>query len=438
MKVAIAGYGIEGEQNYTYWRTAGHDVTIHDEKESPDRPIPAGASVVLGPDAYENLESYDLVVRTAGLPPRKLKSASKVWSATNEFFEKCPAEIIGVTGTKGKGTTSSLIASILSAADKTVHLVGNIGMPALSVLDTIKPDDIVVYELSSFQLWDIQNSPDVAVVLAVEADHLDVHDSFEDYIQAKANIRRFQAEWDECYYHPTNEISRRIALINSPQNLDDTQQSIETQNMYRYASDESVYVRDDWFVDNVDRQIAPVSALQLPGKHNIENACAAIAAAQHYTVDSDAYVQGLEAFTGLPHRLKYVTEKHGVKYYDDSIATTPGSAIAAIASFEEPKVLILGGKDKGADYTELIEACALSASTVIAIGSNGPSIAQLCEEAGVAYVEEQGDMATIVEVASGIAQPGSVVVLCPAASSFDMFTSYVDRGNQFIAAVEAL
>ncbi len=400
--------------------------------------MPSGIETITGPDAFSKLSDFDLIVRSPGINPKKLPYGDKVWSATNEFFKHCPADIIGVTGSKGKGTTCSLIASILRAAGNTVHLVGNIGTPALDVLRDIKAEDIVVYELSSFQLWDAQYSPDVAVVLGIEPDHLDVHEDFEDYVRAKANIRRYQEIWDECYYHPTNENSRRIATVDASLEEDKHDLDIRSQNIYRYASEESVYVSDEWFVDNVDRQIAPVDSLRLPGKHNIENACAAIAAAQHYTIEPDAFKTGLESFDGLPHRLKFVDEVNEVKYYDDSIATTPGSAIAAIASFEQPKIVILGGKDKGADYTELIESCSRSASTVIAIGANGSRIAQACEEAGVVCVEEQGGMRDIVERAADIAQPGSVVILCPAASSFDMFKSYADRGDQFVSAVQAL
>ena len=184
--------------------------------------------------------------------------------------------------------------------------------------------------------------------------------------------------------------------------------------------------------------VSLASAVVLPGMHNQENASAAIAAVRQYVSDDGLIAKGLSAFTGLPHRLKFVAEKNGVKYYDDSIATTPGSAIAALASFNEPKIIILGGKDKGAEYDELIESCARSMATVVAIGANGPTIAELCREAGVACIEEPGDMTRIVNRAAEIAAPGTVVLLSPAASSFDMFKSYVDRGDQFIAAVESL
>ncbi len=410
MKIAIAGYGLEGEQNYVYWNTPENEVTILDEKQVPDKPLPENAKTILGPDAYNDLSEYEMVVRTAGLPPRKLVSAKKVWSATNEFLEKCPAPVIGVTGTKGKGTTSSLIASILQAAGKNVHLVGNIGTPALAELPNISADDIVVYELSSFQLWDVKKSPHIAVVLGIEPDHLDVHDSMDEYVNAKANIVRFQTGSDITVFNKNNQLSRDIAQISS-------------------AS-----LRREYPFDLGD--IA--SSVKLPGRHNQENAAAALAAVMDYIKDKDAVMAGLSSFAGLPHRLKFVAEKNGVKYYDDSIATTPGSAIAALASFEEPKVIILGGHDKGADYTELIESCEQASATVIAIGSNGDTIERLCEEAGVPCVREEGDMKAIVGRARETAGEGSVVILSPAAASFDMFKSYADRGDQFITAVQEL
>ena len=152
MKVAIAGYGVEGEENYAYWSAQPHtEITIVDEAEQFSRPLPEGVPTILGEGAFSHLEDFDMVVRTAGLAPSKIKTNGRIWSATNEFFARCPVPCIGVTGSKGKGTTASLIASILEAAGKTVWLVGNIGIPALSVLPKIQQDDIVVYELSSFQ-----------------------------------------------------------------------------------------------------------------------------------------------------------------------------------------------------------------------------------------------------------------------------------------------
>ncbi len=437
MKVAIAGYGVEGKASYAYWHQQGAEVTIADERESV-ADLPPEASVVFGPEAFAGLGGYDFIIRSPGISPKKLPYGERVWSATNEFFAKCPAPIIGVTGTKGKGTTSSLIAGILQAAGKNVHLVGNIGTPAVTELATIRPDDVVVYELSSYQLWDLKKSPHVAVVLMMEADHLDVHAGMDDYVTAKANIRRHQGLDDYCIYHPTNELSASIATTSDwPQG--DARRAQWQEQAVKYGVDEpgSVYVHAGQFM--VDGQtVCSIEELRLPGAHNLENACAAIMAARYFTLDNEAVQKGLRGFEGLPHRLKFVAEKEGVKYYDDSIATTPGSALAAMKSFDAPKLLIVGGQDKGADYTELIEACAATDTKLLAIGSNGDVIAELCHQLGVVCERETGDMVAIVAKAHEIAQAGEIVVLSPAAASFDMFSSYVDRGNQFVAAVSSL
>lgn len=409
MKIALAGFGQEGRASYDYWNRDGNELTIADEREAVDG-LPEAANTILGRDAFSKLGDFDKIIRSPGINPKKLPYGEKVWSATNEFFEKCPADIIGVTGTKGKGTTSSFIASILGVAGKTVHLVGNIGTPALTELSKIAPQDIVVFELSSFQLWDVKKSPHTAVVLMIEPDHLDVHDDMNDYLQAKTNICRFQTENDTVVFNYENQLSCKIAE-------------------HSLAANKQEYPFELGSL---------ASAVVLPGVHNQENASAAIAAVRQYVSDDTLIAKGLSGFTGLPHRLKFVAEKNGVKYYDDSIATTPGSAIAALASFNEPKIIILGGKDKGADYDELIESCARSMATVIAVGAHGPTIANRCREAGVTCVEEPGDMAKIVNRAAEIAAPGTVVLLSPAASSFDMFRSYSDRGDQFISAVESL
>jgi UDP-N-acetylmuramoylalanine--D-glutamate ligase len=410
MKIALAGFGQEGKASYEYWNRDGNTITVADEREILDG-LPENVETILGAEAFTKLSDFDLIIRSPSVNPKKLPYGDKVWSATNEFLEQCPAPIIGVTGTKGKGTTSSLITSILEAGGKAVHLVGNIGTPGLTELHKITPDDIVVFELSSFQLWDAKKSPHVAVVLMIEADHLDVHNGMQDYIDAKANIAIHQSPEDIIVFNTVNAVSRSIAEQSSAEKIGYPDQS----DMADYGP-----------------------SVVLPGRHNVENAAAAVAAAREYVTDSEIIKRGLHAFTGLPHRLKFVAEKNGVKYYDDSIATTPGSAIAALASFEEPKILILGGKSKGADYTELVESCVETDTTVIAVGANGPEIARLCREAGVPVIEESGDMMAIVIQAAETAGQGSVVLLSPAAASFDMFKSYVERGNQFIAAVSAL
>lgn len=436
MKVAIYWYGAEGQSSYRYYVDRGDDVTIVTPNVSPAFPLPEGAKSIVGETAAEQLNGFDVVVRSAGVRPDSLRTDGKIWSSTNEFFAQCRAPIIGVTGTKGKGTTSSLIASILRAAGKTVHLVGNIGTPPLDVLPVISPDDIVVFELSSFQLWDLERSPHIAVVLMIEPDHLDVHTSMEEYIEAKGAIRRYQTLDDGCFYHPTNAFAHQIAMTGEWPEDDDERVQWQEQ-AFRYATNEAVYIEDGNFMEK-GIAICPTSAVQLPGRFNLENACAAISATRTFTVDPSAIEQGLRSFTGLPHRLRYVDEVDGVKYYDDSIATTPGSAMAAMHAFDQPKVIVLGGSDKGADYEQLVREASATNSKVIAIGQTGERIAQYCTEQNVQYERITGGMIEVVETAKNLAKPGEIVILSPASASFDQYKSYSDRGDQFVAAVKGL
>lgn len=426
-RIAIAGYGIEGHSNYEYFKDKGF-VTIVDERSRLDS-VPLGVPAMTGAGVFSRLDEFDMVVRTAGLKPSKITTKGTIWSASNEFFARCPAPIIGVTGTKGKGTTCSFIASLLRAGGYTVHLVGNIGLPALSVLPEIKPNDIVVYELSSFQLWDLERSPQTAVVLMIEPDHLDVHASMDEYIDAKANIRRHQTPNDTCWYHPTNRYAEQVA------------RSTMEGRAARYNApgvSGSVSVRNGSFWVN-EQEICSTDAVVIPGEHNLENACAALSAALPYLSNTSSVEAGLRSFTGLPHRLRYVREIDTVRYYDDSIATTPGSALAALRAFEQPKVLIFGGRSKGADYNEIIEQCAVTKTRVVAIGETRELVTKLAAQYRVQCSEVSShSMSAIVAAARRLAEPGGVVILSPAAASFDMFKSYADRGEAFVDAVGRL
>lgn len=427
MKVVLAGYGVEGKASFEYWSKLGHTVAIADERTEVD--APEGVQTILGPNAFSKLGKFDLIVRSPSISPKRLPYGDKVWSATNEFFAKCQAGIIGVTGTKGKGTTSSLIASILRAAGRTVHLVGNIGQPALAVLPEVRAGDLVVYELSSFQLWDLKKSPQISVILGIEPDHLDIHENMEDYIAAKRNIAAHRESSSWVFYNGNNEISAAIA-----------RSVIVDDHEYRTPIDYTKLRIEDGHFAAMARRFAPVGALQLPGEHNIENAKAAISALLPIieSIPDAAIEQGLRDFSGLPHRLKFVAEKRGINYYDDSIATTPGSSIAAMKSFHEPKILILGGSDKGAAYEEVIEEARRTSTRIIAIGKTGMQIAALCEQIGVPVTRVEDGMSEVVATASQMARRGDVVILSPASASFDQYNSYVDRGEQFIAAVLTL
>lgn len=429
-KVAIAWYGAEGRASYKYYADRGDDVTIVTPKFSPDFPAPEGAQVITGDDAFDRLGGFDIVVRSSGVRPDSLKTDGRVWSATNEFMARCPAPVIGVTGTKGKGTTSSLIASVLRSAGYTVHLVGNIGVPALSALPSIKSDHVVVYELSSFQLWDIRRSPHVSVVLMIEPDHLDVHRDMDEYIAAKSRIVKYQTEEDICVYHPTNDISRQIA-----------EASQGTTKRYATPEDGGVYVESNTFFVRGEA-IAGTSALQLPGQHNIENACAALTAALEFTRDYDRMESGLREFTGLPHRLKLVREVDGVRYYDDSYSSAPGATMAAIRAFDEPSVLICGGYDRQLDFGELAQTIAESKylQRTILYGATRERIAEALSAVGYEDYElvDSDDLGRVVAAATHAADGRGVVIFSPGCPSFDMFANFTERGEKFIDIVEGL
>lgn len=432
MNIALLGYNIENASVYDFLKSKHSDAafTVYDQRDSPARELPAGVDFVGGLDSFMDVEA-DLVVRSPGVSPHKINPAAQVTTATQLFFENSPTKhIIGVTGSKGKGTTCSLIASILRAGGHQTHLVGNIGQPALGEIDKIGPDDVVVYELSSFQLWDLTISPRTAVILMIEPDHLDVHVDMNEYVGAKSHITAYQSSSDRLVYQSQNQLTSAIA-------------GASIASKIAVSSPDGVHVRDGYFWYG-EQKLCSTSQVKLQGSHNLDNAAAAIAASWSMVSDPAIIADGLAAFTGLPHRLKHVGAAGGVDYYDDSIATTPGSVIASIKSFDQPKILIVGGSDKGADYQPLAEAVAgdESVKLVITIGANGDRIADSLSEAGKnGRVSRQSGLATmgqIVEFASQSAQSGDVVILSPAAASFDMFSSYQDRGDQFIAAVGTL
>ena len=427
MNIAIAGYGVEGKSSYAYFSNKGDAITILDERPEIDD-LPQGAAVVLGPEAFEDTGGYDMVVRSPSLPPEKLAGAKKIWSATNEFFARCPAPIIGVTGTKGKGTTSSLIAAILRAAGKTVHLVGNIGVPALDVLADIRADDIVVYEMSSFQLWDIESSPHVAVILMIEPDHLNVHADFDDYVLAKGNIAAHQTTDDVVIYHPTNPESARAAATSSGKRM-------------RYMTPEAAFIEDEK-VKMGDAIICPTNEVGLKGGYNLENVCAAVSAAWQFSQDTACFAQAIREFKGLEHRLEYVATKRGITFYNDSFSSAPTATMAAITAFEQPIVLIVGGFDKGVDLTPLAERIAATSTIekVVVIGQVRGQIAGVFERIGFTRFDstDETDMKRIVDLAVGYAPDGGVVLLSPGCASFDMFKNFYERGALFKQAVGEL
>lgn len=435
MKVAILGYGDQGRSAFEYWSRGGNQVTICEADSTLN--FPEGAGTRLGPDHLKDLDGFELIVRSPIVHPRDIAASNspgileKVTSVTNEFLRVSPTKkIIGVTGTKGKGTTSTLIAKLLEAQGQRVHLGGNIGTPPLDMLKAgIQPDDWVVLELANFQLIDLKTSPHIAVCLMVVPEHLDWHADTEEYKQAKTGLFKHQNGDDIAIYFAANEDSKQIASTSPGKKLP-------------YYQKPGAYVRDDGMIviGEQETEVVNKEEVKLLGEHNLQNICAALTAVSEAVGSLDKAEAVLSSFSGLEHRLELVRTLEGVKYYDDSFGTTPETAIVAMQAFKEPKVMILGGSDKGADYSRLAdEVMKSNVKHAVLIGVTGKKIGELLVQRGFTSVTEGlQTMPEIVSAARQAASDGDVVLLSTGSASFGLFKNYKDRGEQFKAAVLAL
>lgn len=400
MKIALLGYGKEGQAAENYFKT-------HFDAEC---------------DIFENFtydeikkrdySSFDYILRSPSVPPLGLKNES---SLTKYFFDHCPCPIIGVTATKGKGTTCSFIKSILDSLGENAYLVGNIGTPSIEILDQLTANSVVVYEMSSFQLWDLEKSPHIAVLGHLEPDHLNIHKDYADYLGAKANITRWQTEKDYLIYYSKNPETVKIADTSNAQKIP-----------YPYEVPQEI-----------------LAAIHLPGVHNQENTLAAIAAVASYqNISPDEFIRekksqiikGLSNFRGLPHRLEFLRELNGVKYYDDNFSTNPSSTRVAVNSFPDNNVvLIIGGRDK-TNYEDLPEIYEIikapQIKKVILIGESGRELTNR-------YQDSRFTLANSLEEAVQSAKQeaenlnSAIVIMSPSAASFDMFENVYDRGKQY-------
>lgn len=465
-KVAVLGISTEGIATAEYLVKKGAKVTACD-KNSPQKlgknfgkikklNIP----LKLGKNYLENLNGFEIVFRTPGMPlwlpelTAAKEAGAEISSQTKLFFESCPCPIIGVTGTKGKGTTATLIFEILKRAGKKAFLGGNIGNPPIEFLDRLTPTSWVVLELSSFQLEDLKTSPHIAVVLNITSDHLfsvapdspNYHLSQEAYIKAKENIVKYQKEKDFVILNFDYKASRRFSKLTPAK-------------VYYFSRKKRVkgaYVKEGKIFLNKGKPllIGKAEKLILPGEHNWENVTAAICGASLASVPPSAIRKATFEFKGLEHRLEFVREVGRVKYYNDSFSTTPETAIAAIRAFKESIILIAGGSEKGLDYTKLGEEISRSSvKTLILIGqiaekiekavlrnyqlpitdfrAKARKVAMPSRHYQLKIIKNLKTMSAIIKAAKEEARPGDVVLLSPASASFDMFRNYKDRGKQF-------
>lgn len=452
--VAVLGLSVEGLDSVEFFRGQGARICCCDRRTREElgdtytRLASVADEFQLGDAYFHNLERFDLVVRTPGMSlrlPELAKLARRgreITSATKLFFELSKAPIIGVTGTKGKGTTSTLIARTLEAAGRTVWLGGNVGVPLLSKIPEIRASDIVVLELSSFQLEDLTASPHIAVVLRTTQEHLvnqdtmasNFHVDRKAYVEAKKSIVRYQRTDDVAVLNADDPTSSSFARETKGRvfyfsRTDDAQAA--------FVRDHAVYLH----IDGKEEKIAAMSDVKLRGEHNLDNIAAATLALHASGVPTDVIRQGAAVFEGLEHRLETVATVRGATYVNDSFSTVPETAIAAIASFTEPIILIAGGSEKGSDFTELGHSIANgNVKALIAIGNMTDRIVDAAKRANYKgrVVTGLRSMPEIIKTAENLARPGDVVLLSPACASFDMFKNYKERGSQFKHEVSLL
>jgi UDP-N-acetylmuramoylalanine--D-glutamate ligase len=426
-KIAVLGLGIEGCDAINFFLSKGANVTLFDRKDEKELEF-AGLDkskihIVTG-ENYLNggLNLFDYIVRSPGVYRYNSEiveaenSGVVVTSAIKIFFNGCPGNIIGVTGTKGKGTTSTLIYELLKTDRRDVYLSGNIGKPYLELLNKLTKDSWVVMEMSSFQLIDMTVSPHIAVVLNITEDHLDWHTNREEYLNAKKNIVSHQNENDYAVINSEYKDPKKFAEITDAHVVMFSKTSLETKFKEQRL---------------------------LRGEHNLENIAAAVEVARILRIDEGKIVKIVRSFKGLEHRLELVGEINGRTFYNDSFATGPQPTIAAVKSFTEPTTVILGGSEKGLEYTQLGVEISKSENvkTVVIIGVVGPKIKKALLDAefkGEIIDMDTQPIAAIVKAAYDNTVIGGVIVLSPAAASFDMFKNYKERGNLFKKAVLTL
>ncbi len=454
--IAVIGMGVSNTPLIRMLLRAGLKVTVCDRATREQMPKQAaeleslGARLRLGEDYLSGLDRFEIIFRTPGVSyqnPSLIAAMQKGCLVTSEmelFFQLCPCRIIGITGSDGKTTTTTLISEFLKEAGISVYLGGNIGRPLLPYVNSMSAEDVAVVELSSFQLMSMGMSPQVAVFTNLSPNHLDYHQSMEEYTRAKMNIFLHQNEEDRVVFNYDNEVTRalaaeahsRVMLFSRRERLDLLAADGEGQG---------VYLRDGaiWLSNAMGRrEVLRLEDIHIPGGHNIENYMAAIAAVDGLVPDR-CVRRVARRFTGVEHRIELVREVNGVRYYNDSIGTSPARTMACLDSFQQKLILIAGGYDKHVPFTQLGVEMVKKVKVLVLNGATAGAIRAAVEQApgyqesGMRIIQTEG-LAQAVDAAREAAEPGDVVVLSPACAAFDQFRNFAERGRFFKERINAL
>ncbi len=446
-RVAVIGIGVSNTPLIKTLLSAGISVTACDKNKREafgplaDELESLGAELHLGDTYLEGLDQ-DVIFRSPGIRPdipsflAAIEKGSILTSEMEVFFQVCPCKIIAVTGSDGKTTTTTLISEMLKGAGYTVHLGGNIGKPLLSEAGEMGQEDIAVLELSSFQLMTLQSSPDVAVFTNLSPNHLDIHKSMEEYTLAKENIFTHQGQGGIAIFNQDNALTQEMSSrAPGKARLFSRQGSVEN----------GVFVKDGTIVVAVDgqqRKLFSTDRILIPGEHNVENYLAAIAAVQGLVSD-EVILHTAEHFPGVEHRIELVRDLKGVRYYNDSIASSPTRTIAGLRSFRQKVILIAGGYDKKIPFDTLGPEVHAHVKTLVLTGHTAEKIRQAVisypgYQDGQPEIVMEDDFRQAVLAARDKAQEGDIVILSPACASFDHFKNFAQRGEIFKEIVRGL
>lgn len=449
-RVAFIGAGVSHKQLITMFAKAGAQVTLCDartEKDFKDGYIgevkKLGVNTFLGESYMDGFAGQDMIMRTPGFEfftpqlQAAVKNGVHVTSEMELFFEYCPCRVIGITGSDGKTTTTSLIAAMLEESGKTVHLGGNIGRPLLPIVDEIDREDIAVVELSSFQLISMHTSPAIALVTNVTPNHLDHHKDMDEYVNAKLNILAWQEKDGLAVLNMENPITRGMQK--------DVNGKLRWFSLTRKVDDGAFMDEDGWLCVAKRGEVHRVvnkTEVYLRGTHNLDNLLAAMAVV-YGIAPKTAMAQVAKTFTGVQHRIEPVRNVNGVQWYNDSIATSPTRAIAGLKSFDQKLILIAGGYDKNLDYTPFAPEVLAHVKKLILTGQTANKIEAAVranpgfDESGIEIYREK-DLEKAVKTAHKQAQGGDVVILSPASASFDAYPNFEERGKHFKKLVNSL
>ncbi|MPM20055.1 UDP-N-acetylmuramoylalanine--D-glutamate ligase [bioreactor metagenome] len=435
-RVAVLGIGVSNTPLVKMLLRAGVSVTARDKQQPEEFGGLAeeleslGATIIMGDQYLDDLDE-DVIFRTPGMRPdvpallEALKRGSVITSEMEVFFEVCPCKIIAVTGSDGKTTTTTIIAELLKAAGYNTYVGGNIGRPLLPEVSGMEPGDWAVLELSSFQLMTMKKSPHLAVVTNLAPNHLDIHKSMSEYIAAKENIFAHQTNQDKVVLNYDNEITKGFAA-HAPGAVTFFSRKTELA--------EGICVKNGAIYTG-DREVLPLSGILLPGDHNVENYMAAIGAVNGLVPDEKIW-EFAGRFGGVEHRIELVRTLDGVRYYNDSIASSPSRTTAGLRAFSQKVILIAGGYDKHIPFDDLGPEITAHVKELILTGPTASKIRAAVEKApdyapGMPGIIEFEDFRQAVMSAHQIAEPGDVVMLSPACASFDKFKNFVQRGEAF-------